>query len=134
MEDMTQKNKRLYNIDFLRFVFSLMIAYYHLIGCMAETFPQSGTAVLLAKNASLIGIVSVLIFFILSGYFLCSSANRYNNTLEYVKKRCLRLWRSGSRLRLMIQLPLIMLFFVMCGITIYFIDQLVQKIITIRKR
>ncbi|MBR2068149.1 MAG: acyltransferase [Candidatus Gastranaerophilales bacterium] len=83
----------LYNIDFLRFIFILIIMYGHTLGFLQEKCNPELISSLLGQSsvASYVGIAS---FFILSGYFLYNSYLKHQETQtkDYFIRRVLRLW------------------------------------------
>ena len=85
--------QRLYNIDFLRLLFVVLIVYYHLI---CKGYVHEEHVALLAhmkKNALLIGDVGNMALFIVSGYFLFGSLEKRDKAfLQFSLHRLLRFW------------------------------------------
>lgn len=85
---------KLHNVEFLRFVFSITIVYFHIlhsniVGCVGED-PRYLGLQSLSDNAGLI----VECFFILSGYFLFASAKNCDGLSfpAFAVKKVFRLW------------------------------------------
>lgn len=85
--------QRLYNIDFLRLLFVVLIVYYHLI-CKGYVHEEHVTLLAHAKkNALLIGDVGNMALFIVSGYFLFGSLEKRDKAfLQFSLHRLLRFW------------------------------------------
>ena len=81
-EDNMEK-KRYYNIDFLRFLFAIIIVYYHLIP-QINAISSSILLAELTEKSNLAGRNIVDAFFILSGFFLLQSFEK-NSQLETTK-------------------------------------------------
>ena len=85
--------QRLYQIDFLKFIFALMIVYYHLMGFLVKQYPDVLVYTKLQLRSGAVGSNIVFAFFILSGYFLCKAAlSKPIDILSYIKNRIVRLW------------------------------------------
>lgn len=89
------KTHKLYNIEFLRFIFSVIIVYYHILHNNLPSKLGESTAYLnaLADKCNYAGYV-VECFFILAGYFLFQSyIKRPELTVkEFAYKKAVRLW------------------------------------------
>lgn len=86
--------KRLYHIDFLRFVFSVYIVYYHILHANIMPFVQEiGIYADLAKNSDYAANL-VTYFFILGGVFLYRSFRSKPDIeiFDYIISRAVRLW------------------------------------------
>lgn len=84
---------RFYNLDFLRFLFALVIVNHHLsykvFPVMAEKFSWLGSVRLDASK----GYMGVEFFFILSGVFLCACLERKEENIAlFALKKIIRLW------------------------------------------
>lgn len=87
------KRENLHNVEFLRFVFSITIVYFHILhsnimGCVGED-PRYLALQSLSGNAGLI----VECFFILSGYFLFASVRDHGDMpfLAFAARKAFRL-------------------------------------------
>ena len=91
-EDKMEK-KRYYNVDFLRFVFAIIIVYYHLLP-QINSFSSTLLLSELADKSVLAGRNIVDAFFILSGFFLLQSfeKNPQLETTKFALNKFLRLW------------------------------------------
>jgi peptidoglycan/LPS O-acetylase OafA/YrhL len=82
-----------YGLDIIRILANLVVIIVHLIISFADDFNYTNYAII-------IGVVSVEVFFCLSGYLVCkqgiyivSSKNNYNkNTIIFILRRILRTW------------------------------------------
>lgn len=77
------------SIDFLRFVFSIIIVYYHLIPILASKFPEVANwknTLIQSKHGGLV----VYIFFFMSGFFFHTKNDK--TVFEFVSERIIRLW------------------------------------------
>lgn len=86
--------KKFYNIDFLRFVFCIVIVYYHILHSNIISYTASSSFYEnLAAQSNFAGGL-VICFFILSGFFLYKSYIRRPDmpTGEFVLKKIARLW------------------------------------------
>lgn len=87
--------KKLYNIEFVRFIFSAMIIYYHLLHNNLITVTDGGTAFLnrLADDCEYAGFI-VECFFIIAGYFLFRSYSKRPDlsVKEFAYNKIARLW------------------------------------------
>ena len=85
--------QRLYNIDFLRLLFVVLIVYYHLI---QRDYIQATHVELLAHmkaNALFLGDVGNMALFIVSGYFLLGSLEKKDKDfLQFSLHRLMRFW------------------------------------------
>lgn len=87
------ETKRYYNIEALRFLFALMIIYYHILHANIMNYVNENsvytTLQTLSDNAGFI----VECFFIISGYFLCETffKKTEQSTLDFVLKKIFRL-------------------------------------------
>ncbi len=85
--------QRLYNIDFLRLLFVVLIVYYHLI---QRDYIQAMHVELLAHmkaNALFLGDVGNMALFIVSGYFLLGSLEKKDKDfLQFSLHRLMRFW------------------------------------------
>ena len=87
------EKKRYYNVDFLRFVFAIIIVYYHLLP-QINSFSSTLLLSELADKSVLAGRNIVDAFFILSGFFLLQSfeKNPQLETTKFALNKFLRLW------------------------------------------
>ena len=84
--------KRLYNIDFLRFMFAIMIMYYHVVGVL-NNFHNTSFLQNLAVKGGLIGPNIVYAFFILSGFFLyITNISKPEKLSDFILQKVIRLW------------------------------------------
>ena len=87
---------RHYNVDFLRFIFAITIAYYHIVQKLKATFSgeELETINSLIGKSNLASSFIVDSFFIISGFFLYSSfKNKPDcNVSLFAVKRLFRLW------------------------------------------
>lgn len=91
-----EKSKKLYNIEFLRFVFSVIIVYYHIFhNNLLATLGSNTTGFInsLAESCDYASSV-VECFFIIAGYFLFKSYIKNPNlpVKEFAYKKFIRLW------------------------------------------
>lgn len=86
----TQKDKRNHDIDFLRFLFSVIIVYYHIVKSLAEQYGMRYEKwAAWSVDANLI----VDCFLIIGGYFLLKGYERKREPIfVFVIKRIIRLW------------------------------------------
>ena len=85
-----KQQSKLKNIEFLRFIFILILIYCHL-----PLITQSFTDIPLYKYISTHNQMSALVvdfFFILSGFFLKYTMNTELDTFDFLKKKFVRLW------------------------------------------
>ena len=84
MEETKKKPERFYNVDFLRFVLAVIIVMYHGIG---KEFMQVSNFYPALKH----GYFCVEFFFIIAGFFLFKNIKKDEDTINFVKKRYIRL-------------------------------------------
>lgn len=88
---MADSVKRIYNIDFLRIFFVILIVYYHFIGApYAIKYGEPFTS--LAYNSRWIGPIGNAALFIVSGYFLFHSINNTDKFFSFLKSKFYRIW------------------------------------------
>ncbi|MBR2011901.1 MAG: acyltransferase [Alphaproteobacteria bacterium] len=88
-----EHKKRFYQIDFIRFLFALMIMYGHLLAFLTIKYKESTLFSSLQVMSSYSGLLIVFSFFIMSGFFLYHSEGFKKYDLEaFAKRRILRLW------------------------------------------
>ncbi len=87
------EKKRYYNIDFLRFIFAIMIVYYHMLP-QINSFSSTPLLADLANKVGQTGPNIVNAFFILSGFFLLQSfdKNPQQDTYKFAINKFIRLW------------------------------------------
>ena len=95
MDNNTTKSpmKRLYNVDFLRLLFVVLIVYYHFI---AQGYVQDEAVPVLSfmkTNSRSIGFVGNAGLFIVSGYFLAGTLCKPLSFLQFAMHRLIRFWR-----------------------------------------
>lgn len=93
-ESNLNKSKKLYNVEAVRFLFAVIIVYYHILHSNIMNFTGNSAfyekLALQSNNASLI----VECFFIISGYFLYKSYCRRPDlsVKEFIYNKVARLW------------------------------------------
>lgn len=87
------EKKRYYNVDFLRFLFAIMIVYYHILP-QINSFSSTPLLADLASKVRQAGPNIVNAFFILSGFFLLQSfdKNPQQDTYKFAINKFIRLW------------------------------------------
>ena len=86
--------QKIRNIEALRFIFALIIVYYHIMYSnlfeLYNTFPQLTVLRNICKDACLI----VELFFILSGFFLFKTFEKHknNSVFQFGLSKLFRLW------------------------------------------
>lgn len=89
------QKQKIKNIEFLRFIFSIMIIYVHILQFSVYTYNLYPEFPLYIKlyNKCLDSYLCVDYFFIVGGFFLYKTLVKKNlSTIEYAKKRFIRLW------------------------------------------
>lgn len=81
---------RLYNIDFLRFLFAVTIVYFHILHDNIIPYIDENETYILLRELSYDAYTIVECFFIMSGYFLFQTKNV--SIPKFIIKRCIRLW------------------------------------------
>lgn len=87
-------NDKYHNVEFLRFIFALIIVYFHILHNNIMRFIGSNQDyVTLAQLSNKAGYI-VECFFIISGYFLYKNLNNLNSieTPKFIWKKFVRLW------------------------------------------
>ncbi len=84
---MEVKKERFYNVDLIRFVLALEIILFH----FGLLFKNSNPFFTKINSHFCHGFICVEFFFIISGFFLFKNLNPEENTIEFVKKRLIRL-------------------------------------------
>lgn len=95
MRKSKRKNKKFYNVDFIRFIFSVFIVYYHILhnNIFSATGTESEFLTELANECSYASFI-VECFFIIAGYFLFKSYNKNPglSVKEFAYNKFARLW------------------------------------------
>lgn len=88
-----EQKKHFYNIDFLRFIFCLIVVYTHAIGFFCQKYDNE-IFQLLKKKIYMGSIVAVSGFFIVSGFFLYQGCIKKPNieTSSFAINKLFRLW------------------------------------------
>ena len=87
------REKYLYQIDFLKFIFACMIMFYHLVQFLSGYFPDISEYSKLTQRTATIGGAIVIAFFVLSGYFLCRKAfSQPYDPIRFAVDRVKKLW------------------------------------------
>lgn len=81
----------MYNIGFLRFLFAMMIVYYHLVQFLNSYF-NTHFYQRLVERSGVTGGAIVFAFFVMSGFFLYSYENKKDNFKKFFFKKIIRLW------------------------------------------
>ncbi len=102
---MSVKNERLKNVDFLRFIFAVLIVLFHFRGAV----PLFKTMVPSVIHWN----ICVEFFFIISGFFLFNHYKKEESSFNFIVKKFLRL------------APLIWLFLILLGIFYFISNQVV---------
>jgi len=89
-----QKDERLHNIEFLRFLFSGIIVYFHILHSNIMQYVNTNTTYSILREKSDAAGVIVECFFIISGYFLFISYRRdtHIDIFQFAVKKFFRLW------------------------------------------
>lgn len=82
--------QKIKNIEFLRFIFIIVLVYCHL-PLLTSVFPDVSLYSFITHNAKF-SVLVVDFFFILSGFFLKYTLNTEMDTFDYLKKKFIRLW------------------------------------------
>ena len=92
--EVQEKTRYFYNIDFLRFIFIMIVVYGHCIGSINAVCADTKFINILIKKSEMASTMAVCSFFMLGGYFLYNSflKNPHPDTKLYALKRILRLW------------------------------------------
>ena len=88
-----QHNKRLYNVDFLRLFFVILIVYYHIIP--HDYIQSNNLSVLISMNINSrwVGTIGNAALFIISGYFLAFSFDKKDkNFLQFAFHKLMRFY------------------------------------------
>lgn len=85
----TKKETKIQNIEFLRFLFSVIIVYLHM--CILPDFVKIETYKVLATNCSK-AYICVDFFLIIAGFFLYKTAQKTQNISDFVINKIARLW------------------------------------------
>lgn len=88
-----EKGKRWYNIDFLKFIFAVIIVYYHVLH--ANIMNYTGDNPVYVKLQSSNGDAGIIVemFLIIAGFFLYTSLRRgLPDTMEFILSKFFRLW------------------------------------------
>lgn len=95
MENQTNNKRYFYNVDFLRFIFSVIIVYFHIFSNIKKFYGDS-IAIDTYKNLSILcGSARLIVdcFFIIAGFFLFQTIlKNKTNMVQYVINRIARLW------------------------------------------
>ena len=84
---------RLHNIDFLRFLFAIIIVYYHILHSNIIPFIGENEEYLFLQSHNGNAWIIVECFFIISGFFLFQSWKQKNTSvLEFTVRKFIRLW------------------------------------------
>lgn len=86
-------NVRFYNVDFLRFIFSLIIVVYHLFnkGSFLLTInPDNELYVFLHNTIGYSGQTCVDLFFVIAGFFFMLTFKPSLTVIEFLKKKFIR--------------------------------------------
>lgn len=88
-----QKGKRWNNIDFLKFIFTIIIVYYHILHASIMYCAGDDPVYLRLQSANAGAGIIVEMFFIIAGFFLYTSIRKgLPSTMEFVLSRFFRLW------------------------------------------
>lgn len=85
------KVEKLKNVEFLRFIFSIGIVFFHLVRWLGFDFTSNISLYKFLYINNWAGIC-VEFFFIIAGFFLLIATNFNLSFLDFVKKKILRLW------------------------------------------
>lgn len=81
---------RIKSIEFIRFLFAIIICYHHLIIGLSKFYVDNSLIIYL-KNLTYGGL-GVDFFFIIAGFFLYFSLSKTNNLLDFAIHKIKRLW------------------------------------------
>ncbi len=85
--------ERFNNIDLLRFLFAELIVFYHLTPKLQAIFPDNSFFEKMTLQNQTVGVVIVLCFFIISGFFSYLSNDYKKRTLlQFIWRKATRLW------------------------------------------
>lgn len=82
--------QRIKSIEFIRFLFAIIICYHHLIIGLSKIYVDNSLIIYL-KNLTYGGL-GVDFFFIIAGFFLYFSLCKTNNLLDFIIHKIKRLW------------------------------------------
>lgn len=84
---------RLYNIDFLRFIFAIIIVYFHVLHSNIMPYIGINEEYHILQKLSSNAYTIVECFFVISGFFLFyTCTNSHINIWDFLFKRVVRLW------------------------------------------
>lgn len=87
------KNERNYNLDFFRFIFSIIIVYYHLLNSNIIPFTNGAELYVFLKGSCAWAGNLVEFFLLIGGYFLYEVFNKKNISVKaFFENRISRLW------------------------------------------
>lgn len=92
MPVMIEEKRRYGEIEFIRFLMSILIVYYHLTPILAELFPDETVYLAMTRKNWHIGGVCVSAFFVLSGFFFHRSRVWEQDTVCFFLKKAVRFW------------------------------------------
>ena len=86
--------RKLYNIEFIRFVFALCIIYFHLLHSFIMPYTEDSALYQHLADQARYAKYIVECFFLMSGYFLYQSIRKHpgQSTGEFVCRKISRLW------------------------------------------
>ena len=82
--------ERFLNVDFLRFIFAVIIFVFHY--CRPYRLAGIGGGFKELINITGSGYTAVQYFFIIAGFFLVYTFNRNLSVIDFIKKKIIRLW------------------------------------------
>lgn len=82
--------EKFFNVEFLRFIFSLFIVYYHLFDTHLMGFYKDLYQNFTYNTRN--GHICVEYFFIMAGFFLIYTFNKNLSFIDFVKRKFVRLW------------------------------------------
>lgn len=80
-------------VGILRFIFSILIVYYHLTPILFNTFPDVSLYNIFSRHNGAVGKILVICFFIISGFFFEISKNYKKYSFqEFFMQKLIRFW------------------------------------------
>lgn len=88
------KSKKMYDVEFLRFIFAVIIVYYHIFHANINGLEALTPFIPKLTESCAYGSAVVECFFIISGYFLCRSVEKSSqlSVFEFAYNKFSRLW------------------------------------------